>query len=252
MQWLHDWFATPPGVDLASLESRLLSRRLAGLYARRVLQIGVYGNGCCPTVYGDARQWIMDDWPGGPIDLRADSAVIPLASGSIDVVILIHQLEFCERPHQVIREAARVVAPEGHLLVLGFNPYSLWGLRRIFPLRRGNPPWSGRYFSAGRINDWMLLLGLTPRSHDSLAVLPPPLQKWWRRQTSGRLAYSQGLSPALRWCGGVNLMMGQKRVNARQPPLSGWRQRLEQIPRAWPQAGAGARPVHTEIRSDSR
>jgi len=92
MEWLHDWFATPAGRDLAARESRLLSRRLAGLYARRVLQLGAYGGGFCPTVYGDARQWVMDDWPGGPIDLRAERTVIPLASGSVDVVILVISL----------------------------------------------------------------------------------------------------------------------------------------------------------------
>ena len=249
MEWLHDWFATPAGRDLAARESRLLSRRLAGLYARRVLQLGAYGNGFCPTVYGDARQWVMDDWPGGPIDLRAERTVIPLASGSVDVVILVHQLEFCDRPHQVFREAARVLAPEGHLLVLGFNPFSLWGLRRLLPRAAGRPPWSGRYLSAGRMTDWMLLLGLTPRKRDSLAPLPPPLQARFTQSVSTDSAQGQSLRLAWRWCGGVNLIMGQKRVHgAKQPPLR-WRQRLELMPGRV--AEAGLRRAQPEIHRDA-
>lgn len=252
MEWLHDWFATPAGRDLAQQESRLLSRRLAGLYARRVLQLGAFGGGFCPTVYGDARQWIMDDCPGQAMDLRAAPTVIPIASGSVDVIILVHQLEFSERPHQVFREAARVLAPEGHLLVLGFNPHSLWGLRRMLALSGGKPPWTGRYLSAGRITDWMMLLGLTLCRHDALAPLPPPLQGWWRGRFSRQSAYSQGLGLAWRWSGGVNLIMGQKRVNGMQQPSLRWRQRLEFIPGRVPKAGVGARQVHSESHRDAR
>lgn len=251
MEWLHDWFATPAGRELAQQESRLLSRRLAGLYARRVLQLGAFGGGFCPTVYGDARQWIMDEQAGEAIDLRADRTVIPIASGSVDVVILVHQLEFSERPHQVFREAARVLAPEGHLLVLGFNPYSLWGIRRCWPWGEGRPPWTGRYLSARRIADWMMLLGLTPRGHDALAPLPPPLQGWWGGRFSRRSAYSHRLGLAWRWSGGVNLMMGQKRVNGMQQPSLRWRQRLELIPGRVPQAGVGARHVQSESHRDA-
>ncbi len=242
MHWLHDWFATAAGHELARAETRWLSRRLAGLYARRVLQIGAYGGGCCPAVFGDARQWIMDDWPGGPIDLRADAKVIPMASASVDVVILVHQLEFADYPHQVIREAARVLAPEGHMLVLNFNPLSLWGLGKLVQRSRGQAPWCGQYFTATRLADWMLLLGLTPTMRDSIAPLPPTLHCWWQRVRGPRLGYSDPLGPALRWCGGVNLMMGQKRVNGRVAPPSHWHRRFELIQGGLGQAsGAGAR-----------
>lgn len=238
MQRLHEWFATSAGQDLAERESRLLSRRLAGLYARRVLQVGAYGGGRCPTVYGDARQWVLDDWPGGPIDVQATSEVLPLASGSVDVVVLIHQLEFTDRPHQVIREAARVLAPEGHMLVLGFNPISLWGLWRVFAPRRAQPPWCGRYLSPWRVADWMQLLGLTPRQHEGLAPLPPLPDRLRRRQPPARVVYGHSLSPALRWMGGVNLVMGQKRVGGVTPPAVRWHQRLELIPGGLAEAGA--------------
>ena len=251
MQRLHRWFATRAGQELAERESRLLSRRLAGLYARRVLQVGAYGNGRCPAVFGDARQWVVDRWPGGPVDLVSRSEVLPLASGSVDVVVLIHQLEFSARPHQVIREAARVLAPEGHLLVVGFNPFSLWGLRRLLALPNRQPPWNGRYLSPWRVADWMQLLGLIPRPHDGLALLPPLPDRLRRQQSPGRVVYGHSLGPGLRWLGGVHLIMGQKRVAGMTPPPARWHRRLELIPGGLAQAGAGARHSRRDGLNDA-
>jgi len=240
MRALHEWFATPAGQDLADRESRLLTRRLAGLYARRILQVGAYGQGYSPAVFGNARQWVVDDATGGSIDLAADSRVMPLASGSVDGVVLIHQLEFTAQPHQVIREAARVLAPEGHLLVIGFNPHSLWGLRRIVATAPATPPWSGRYLAPGRVADWMQLLGMVPRRPEGLSILPPPLHRGWpaqrRRVDRGR----ESLGPGLGWLGGVHLVVGQKRVNGAANPPHQRRRRFEIIPGGLTQAGTGA------------
>lgn len=230
MYSLHTWFASAAGQELAEREVRLLNRRLAGLYATRVLQVGAYGAGHCPAVFGRARQWIVDDWRQGPVDLQGAPDALPFANESVDVVILIHQLEFADRPHQVMREAVRVLAPEGHLLVLCFNPYSLWGLRRLLAFNHGQPPWTGRYLSALRLADWMLVLGLTPRSPDALALL--------LRQRVRAMPYNQCLGPVLRWVGGVNLVIGQKRVPGPTHPSLRRLRKLELSPRGWIEAGA--------------
>lgn len=248
MQSLHTWFASSAGQELAEREVRLLNRRLAGLYATRVLQVGAYGAGHCPAVFGCARQWIIDNWSQGPIDLHAEPEILPLANESVDVVILIHQLEFSERPHQIMREAVRVLAPEGHLLVLSFNPLSLWGLRRWLSFGAVSPPWSGRYLSALRLSDWMLVLGLTPRRSDALALLPPFALRWLPRQRLHSMPYNQSLGPLFRWVGGVNLVIGQKRVpGSTYPPV----RRLRKFainPRGW--AGVGARHTCQETGNE--
>lgn len=251
MQSLHDWFATSPGSELAKQEVRLLSGRLAGLYARRVVQVGSFGVGHSLTLFGGARLWVLASRREAALDLQADPEVLPLVSGSVDVIILNHQLEFTRRPHQVIREAARVLAPEGHMIVLGFNPHSLWGLRQYWPRGRHHPPWSGRYLSAARIQDWMLLLGITPRRHESFAPVPPLGRFTPSVKTTQPVAYSAPLGPGLRWFGGVNLVMGQKRVNAAVHPPTSWRQRFEIIPGGLTQAGAGARHSREETSHDT-
>ena len=45
------------------------------------------------------------------------------------------------------------------LVVLGFNPLSIIGLRRAFKHRTASAPWCGTYFGAARLRDWLTLLG---------------------------------------------------------------------------------------------
>lgn len=89
---------------------------------------------------------------------------LPFESHSIDLVVLPLQLECSADPHQLLREVDRVLRPEGRLVVLGINPWSLWGLRQ------GLPAWAGGHFlpetnaliSAPRLRDWIRLLSFEP------------------------------------------------------------------------------------------
>ena len=62
-------------------------------------------------------------------DVTARLSQLPIANGAVDAVVLPHTLEFETDPFAVVREADRVLAGEGHLIVLGFRPWSLWGFR---------------------------------------------------------------------------------------------------------------------------
>jgi len=89
-------------------------------------------------------------------DLVADPAFLPFASNSFGTVILPHVLEGHELPHQVLREAHRVLTHEGHIVITGFNPISLMGLQRFI---RPKAVCHGKYYSAKRVIDWLQLLG---------------------------------------------------------------------------------------------
>jgi len=230
MKPLNAWFRTALGEDLAQTECRLLSRRLAALHARRILQLGAYGAGQSPAVFGEARQWLLDDWHGGPVDVSGEAEQLPLQAETMDVVVVVHQLEFSPWPHQILREAVRVLAPEGHLLVVSFNPFSLWGLRRLLYGRGGQPPWSGRFLPPPRVADWMMLLGLTVERHEGIVLRPPLDSRWLLRRGNGPRRRDARLGPWLRWVGGVNLAIGKKRVAAVRPPRAVARPRLEVIP----------------------
>lgn len=89
----------------------------------------------------------------------ADPDDLPFIAQAVDAVLLSHCLEYAQDPHHVIREAHRVLMPDGYLLLSGFNPLSGCGLLKLWPGLQHRLPWSGRFFSLSRVKDWLHLLG---------------------------------------------------------------------------------------------
>jgi SAM-dependent methyltransferase len=93
------------------------------------------------------------------LSLQADADALPFSENSVDAVLLSHNLEFTPDPHHVVREAHRVLCPDGYLILTGVNPYSVVGLLRCWPPLQQKYPWQGRFFSASRVKDWLHLVG---------------------------------------------------------------------------------------------
>ena len=64
------------------------------------------------------------------VALHCDFDALPFANHSLDLVVLPHALELARDPHLTLREVERVLVPEGRVVIIGFNPASLWGLRQ--------------------------------------------------------------------------------------------------------------------------
>lgn len=84
---------------------------------------------------------------------------LPIESSSVDLIYLAHTLEFSNNPHEVLREAYRVLRPDGHLLVSVFNPISLWGLWRFIARIGIQVPWRAKFMTSVQLKDWLALLG---------------------------------------------------------------------------------------------
>ena len=97
-----------------------------------------------------------NEFVDGLSDIVVDPAFLPFSEDVFSTVVLPHVLERHELPHQVLREAHRVLMPEGHIVLTGFNPASLMGLQRWL---RPAAVCSGRYYSVRRVIDWLQLLG---------------------------------------------------------------------------------------------
>jgi len=116
--------------------------------------------------------------------LAAEPTRLPLASHSMDLVVLPHVLEFSEHPHQILREAERVLRPEGQIVISGFNPLSLWGMKRMMGAALGRSdkvefPWRGRFIGMLRLKDWLELLGFELNGGRSGCYAPPFVQARW-------------------------------------------------------------------------
>ena len=60
---------------------------------------------------------------------QADMYQLPLADNSFDLIVLHMVLHYSHRPADVIAEAARVLAPGGHFLIVDFAPHEMEELR---------------------------------------------------------------------------------------------------------------------------
>ncbi|WP_440904271.1 class I SAM-dependent methyltransferase [Catenovulum sp. SX2] len=89
----------------------------------------------------------------------ADIHHLPFKENSVDAVLLSHTLDYTHDPHQILREAHRVLVANGYLFITGFNPMSLAGLFKILPGRKHSALKQARFFSTNRIGDWLNLLG---------------------------------------------------------------------------------------------
>ena len=158
---LQAWQQSELGRAVAGAEGRLLGAAMDDAFGLELLQLGAWG--APRELLGGSRirhQVVVCDGQGRPGrgELIANPAMLPVASGSIDAVLLPHTLEIAPDPQAVLREADRVLIGQGHLLVLGFRPWSLWGLRAAAS-RSGFPPGINRLIAERRLRDWLILLG---------------------------------------------------------------------------------------------
>ncbi|WJG10650.1 methyltransferase domain-containing protein [Aliiglaciecola sp. LCG003] len=99
----------------------------------------------------------------------ADAHELPFSENSIDAFLLAHELDFSRDPHQILREVDRTLIPNGHVVIVGFNPFSLAGVFRFLPLKGNKTLREARFFSSVRIKDWLHLLGFEVIEQQQLA-----------------------------------------------------------------------------------
>jgi SAM-dependent methyltransferase len=83
--------------------------------------------------------------------VESNYSALPFSDESLDIVFLPHLFEFESQINSILDEAFRVLSPRGHLVFLGFNPWSLWGLRRLLSKRSGEAPWIGQFYSTEKL-----------------------------------------------------------------------------------------------------
>ncbi len=175
---LDAWLASAPGRYVLDWEQRQIDGIVTDIFGFNALQLGL--------PQGDflrANRIPLRQRGGelGPVDVLCNYTALPFASNSIDLVVLPHILEFSDEPHQILREVERILIPEGQVIVVGFNPLSLWGLKRKLD-RSGEFPWNGSYLSMNRLKDWMKLLGFeVDRGHLGCYIPPIDQLKWLQK-----------------------------------------------------------------------
>lgn len=166
-QELTSWFESPLGQALLAEEQEALTHALQNQFGYFLLHMGV--NDCQAMTQASRISHRFSLHPrsfekSSPGAL-ADFNQLPLPNDSVDLVLLHHLLEFSQQPHQVLREASRVLIPRGHLIILVFNPWSIWGwYGRLARLFSGKALWRHQYLGLTRTLDWLRLLEMEPVS----------------------------------------------------------------------------------------
>src|SRR5450830_1127681 len=211
----RDWFATAPGIYLQEKEQALFDEAVFNIFGFNAVQIGLLGidvlrNSRIPYAY-------HADVSKG--QLQCDSTQLPFQSNSIDLLVMPHRLDFSQYAHETLREAERVLVPEGYVIITGFNPFSCWSLKRLLRKRKGYP-WNAHFLTLLRIKDWLALLGLELVSTRMTCYSPPFNSPKWLR----RFAFMDKIAGKWRpMMGGVYFLVAQKRVVNMRPIKPNWK-----------------------------
>jgi SAM-dependent methyltransferase len=212
---LSAWWASPLGRALIAAESELLGAALEDVFGWELLQIGAWGAARELLAGSRTRRQTLIAAPGlsAGADILARASQLPVNSDCIDATLLPHTLEFAPDPYAILREVDRVMVGEGQLLVLGFTPWSLWGMRARWS-RSGFPPGMRRVLSERLLREWLVLLGFEVLATQRYLYLSP----WSRGLASGE-GTGRMLRPGLTYplpAGGF-LLKARKRVYTLTP-----------------------------------
>lgn len=201
------WLASPPGQYVLSQEQQWFDKTVVDVFGFNAVQIGL------PQLHSLRENRMpmrallaecgsnlnpLEGAPQAPswhvIEGLFDE--LPFAAESVDLLVLPHVLEFANDPHHILREADRVLVPEGRLILTGFNPASLWGVRQYLGRLVGKPflPREGQFINLLRVRDWLKLLNFSlDRGHfacykfpvqgesamNRMNYLEPMGNRWW-------------------------------------------------------------------------
>ncbi|MEM1114042.1 MAG: methyltransferase domain-containing protein [Pseudomonadota bacterium] len=237
---LESWYARDNGQYLLDGLTRTLTGLLDTTFGYHLLQLaplGVPGLGNASPIN---HRTLCSPAQLDGVGLIANWEELPLESDSVDALIAMHCLEFTAKPHQALREMQRVLTPQGRLVIIGFNPYSLLGIsNRVRGLAASSLWHCHRPLGESRVADWLHLLGCEVESRQRLYALPP----FGGRRLRRYVEKSDG------WCnrhnlpvGGLYLLHAVKQVGGLNRPQAA-RRRARLIDLAVPKPAAVPTPT---------
>jgi SAM-dependent methyltransferase len=213
---LQEWFDSGLGEYVLERERAWLDATVPDIFGYHAIQLGFAECELLRESRIVDRVIVSPRVTGSP-NVLAQFHELPFDEQSIDLCVMPHVLEFAENPHEILREVDRVMRPEGRILIIGFNPWSLFGVRRVFSSK--GYPWSGNFVSLVRMKDWLQLLGFEPSSGKLACYIPPCETVMWQRRW--RFLEQTGD----RWwgvSGGVYMLEAIKRVQGMRLITPAW------------------------------
>lgn len=211
----EDWLQSPMGQYLCQQEQALFDDAVSDVFGFYAAQYGLANMPLLQKVRMPHR-FLLGEQAG---QVRCESVMLPLSNNSVDLLMMPHTLDWSPYPQQTLREVERVLVPEGHLMLTGFNPLSAWGgMQR---LNGDTFPWNSHFLSLTRVKDWLALLGIEVVETRMCCFSMPIASESWR----DRLRFLEtATSKCLPMTGGVYFVVARKKVLGMRLIRPNWKQ----------------------------
>ncbi len=236
---LQRWYRQPLGELVSEAEAASVAQMLTTLFGYHFL---VLGSPMARDLIADSRivhRCLVDfDYPlsDAGINMLAHPACLPVASDSVDAVLLPHTLEFVAEPDAVLKEVERVLIPQGRVIILGFNPCSWWGLSYYTHRKRESAPWGSRLLSVSGLRDKLGKHGLETSTVRYCVYRPCVKSSKWLGTLACLDRFGSRWWPQL---GGVYMLVAIKQVATLTRVRPTWRSRLAVVPGGMPSRRSG-------------
>lgn len=158
---LSDWGLIPKGYMLRRSEQVTIEERLKYCFGQYLLKIGRLSSQIETDSCAINTQVNLHSKQNKKLNnvVVGELEELPFLESSIDAVVMNHVLEYSSDPHQILREIHRVLLPNGNLIISLFNPLSFLSVQKLIPRQTYQEFNAGRFFTVGRVKDWLQLLG---------------------------------------------------------------------------------------------
>ncbi len=177
---LDDWFRTAQGFDIGQACAARLARLPDDCCGNALLQLGSGGENSWLPALNFRRQWMISPClsVSSPAVVSSLNA-LPLNRNSVDGVLALFSMEALGWEKNPLDEIDRILAPMGHVIVVGINPFSLWGLALRLGLINCFGGQAATLISPLYLQQSLLRRGYRQRCFDSFYYLPPLRHEQW-------------------------------------------------------------------------
>ena len=223
----QEWFKSPLGQYLLNLEYGYINPVVMDTFGFYAIQMGNFDI----DFLDHSRIPNKFSLNSNHADLMASNEALPFDEASVDLIIAPHILEQMAEPYELLKEIHRVLMPEGRLIISGFNPMSLWGIKRLLSFDI-DYPWNTKFIPLSKIKEWLPIIGLEMVEGKMGCYVPPIQQSSWLKKLHSMEKLGDRWWPML---GGFYFLVIQKRVHGMTPIRPLWKKKLIKTPVYTPQ-----------------
>lgn len=222
---MHEWFCSDLGQELVQEQKRCLKTVVRNKFGQHMVQLdmGLYEPlvesapvGCFSIVS------LYENRSPSPV-VCARPEQLPFEPESVEAILLHHVLDCRDDPYQILREVNQALVPEGVVVIVGFNPWSLWLGKKLRSWVSGKLPWCAQFYGPSRIQDWLSVLDMEIEERYSLFHRPAINNQSWLK----RLNWLENLVSVLFPKAGASyVVVGRKKVAGAIPMKGKWSRSL--------------------------